>query len=266
MHIKPKKKLGQNFLVDRNIQRKIVSAIALAPESIVLEIGAGRGELTLQIAPEAHSVYALELDRRLIGPLKSSLKGLSRKVEVINQDVLKFDLASFFEKTGKKIIVIGNIPYYISSAIIEQIIKHRRVIDCAYFTVQKEFAARVTAESGGKDFGSLSCFVKYYTEPEIIFPIRRTSFFPVPKVDSSFLRLKIRQEPPVAVVDEEFFFSLIRTAFQQRRKMLKNSLAELCSKEKMDAFFATSKVNERIRPEQLSLENFARLANSLSHP
>lgn len=260
MRNKPKKSLGQNFLIDRNIQKKIIGHCALSSDDIVLEIGAGRGELTSQLAKIVKKVYALEIDKYLCAVLHSGLKDAPNAM-VLNQDILKFDLNRRFKKHKARIKVVGNIPYYISSPIIERLIRFKDKIDCAYLTVQKEFARRIVSPPGSKQYGSLSCFAQYYTEPRILFNIKKTSFSPAPKVDSSFLRLKIRKACPVKVNDEALFFRVIRTAFNYRRKTLRNSLKGVLPEGKLRDFFSTFNIDANIRPEDLALQDFARLCS-----
>ncbi len=261
MHLKPKKRLGQNFLIDRNIQRKIIESLDLNPSDTLLEVGAGRGELTRLISGKVRRVFALEVDPGLCQILKDNLSGLSN-VKIINRDVLKFNLKAYFNKIQGKIKVFGNIPYYISTPIIERLIKFREKIDTAFITVQKEFAARIAAAAGPKDYGSFSCFVQYYTEPKILFLIKRTCFFPAPKVDSCLVRLNIRKEPAVFLRDEKLFFKTIRAAFNKRRKTLRNSLSGIILAKKLDFFFHKYGIDRNIRPENLSLQDFANLANT----
>ncbi|MDD5594619.1 MAG: 16S rRNA (adenine(1518)-N(6)/adenine(1519)-N(6))-dimethyltransferase RsmA [Candidatus Omnitrophica bacterium] len=260
MRLKPKKRLGQNFLFDQNIQKKIIAACDLSSEDIILEIGPGRGELTRQIVPSVKKVYAIELDRNLYAHLKNDFQG-EKKIGLFNQDILKFALNQELKQTKGKIKIIGNIPYYISTPIIEYIIKFKDRIDCAFLTVQKEFARRMISPGGNKEFGSLSCFVQYYLKPEILFEIKKGSFFPVPKVDSSFLKLTVRKSPAVKVEDEERFFKIIRAAFNQRRKTLRNSLSRIVSEEKLNRFFTDFQIDKNTRVEGFSLEDFAKLAN-----
>ncbi len=262
MYAKPKKSLGQNFLIDKNIQKKIISACALNPKDIVLEIGSGRGELTGLLAQYALRVFALEIDSGLCAVLKTNVSKYPN-VKIINKDILKFDLARYFEKERNKIKILGNIPYYISSPIIEHLLKFRDKIDSIFITVQKEFAKRIAAFPGSKDYGSFSCFTQYYTIPKIMFYIKKTSFLPVPNVDSCFLRLDIRKAPAVETKDEPFLFKLIRAAFNKRRKTLRNSLSDIISKEKLGLFFSSYMIDPNIRPEDLSLHDFASLSNSL---
>ena len=258
MHLKPNKSLGQNFLIDKNIQNKIASSIDLGPSDSVLEIGPGEGAITGSLCQKAGKVYAVEIDRSLCALLASKFAGL-QNISIINADILKFDLRSL--PTGSKLKVIGNIPYYITSPIVEHLLLYRERVDVIYLTVQKEFAHRMVADPGSKAYGSFSCFVQYYTEPEILFLIKKNSFHPPPKVDSCFLRMKLREEPAVKVKNEQALFKIIRTSFQQRRKTMKNSLEELIPADKLDKFFQEYDLNPKTRPEDLTLQDFANLAN-----
>jgi 16S rRNA (adenine1518-N6/adenine1519-N6)-dimethyltransferase len=257
MRSKPKKNLGQNFLTDTNIQRKIIGSIDLKADETVLEIGSGRGELTCLIAPLVRKIYALEIDAQLCKELAQNLS-CRLNAEIINRDILKFNLAKELNSKGK-IKVFGNIPYYITSPIIEHLFSHRDKISAIYLTVQKEFALRLAAKAGSKDYGAFSCFVQYYTEPKILFLIRKNSFYPAPKVDSCFLKLKLRRSPPVETEDENALFKIIRQAFGKRRKTLKNSLKGTVPEEKLNLFFARYNIRPDIRPERLSLQDFANL-------
>jgi 16S rRNA (adenine1518-N6/adenine1519-N6)-dimethyltransferase len=264
MHLKPKKSLGQNFLVDKNIRNKIISACGFGNSDVILEIGAGRGQMTRLIAERAALVYALEIDPQLCQMLKDSTQDI-RNLKIVNEDILKFNLTAYFAKMTQKIKVFGNIPYYISSGIIAHLIKHRNIIEEVFLTVQKEFAQRACAKPGSKDYGSFSCFVQYYACAKILFPIKNTSFLPKPKVDSSFLRLNLMAEPKIKVSDEEFFFKLIRAAFNKRRKTLRNSLKDIIRPEKLSGFLRGQGINRDIRPERLSLDDFADLTNYLKN-
>ena len=259
MHITPKKRLGQNFLVDKNMQRKIISACGLQVSESVLEIGAGRGEMTGLLAAGSKEVYALEIDHRLYALLGQKYKNASG-LTILHQDILQFDIARFCRaKAITKLKVIGNIPYYITTPIIEHLLEHRSCIDTIFLTVQKEFGRRIASGPGTKDYGSFSCFVHYYAQPEILCVIPRTCFKPQPKVDSCFLKLTLRPQPRVQVKDEQYLFSVIRTAFNQRRKTLKNSLCDVIPASIMDEFFNRYGINRSIRAEMLSLEDFAHL-------
>lgn len=269
----PKKRLGQNFLVDRNIQRKLIAAYALKASDSVLEIGAGYGGLTLLIAGNVDSVYALELDPDLYKSLRDNTKGYTN-IKIINQDILRFNLRRYFwklnpvrnvlnskDKISNGIKVVGNIPYYITTPIIEHLLSYRDRIETIFITLQKEFAQRITARPGSNDYSSFSCFVQYYTIPKILFFIKKTSFLPRPKIDSCLVELKIREKPAVRVKNERLFFRIIRNAFNQRRKTLRNSLEGVIPLRKLSTFFEVYNIDRNIRPEDLTLENFACLAN-----
>ncbi|MFA6384604.1 MAG: 16S rRNA (adenine(1518)-N(6)/adenine(1519)-N(6))-dimethyltransferase RsmA, partial [Candidatus Omnitrophota bacterium] len=182
-------------------------------------------------------------------------------VSIINADILKFDLSEAAAFRGRKIKVFGNIPYYITSPIIEHLFKFKDRISDIYLTVQKEFGKRIVAPPGSDDYGSFSCFVQYYTQPKIEFIIKRACFYPVPNVDSCFLSLKMRATPAVRAENEQRLFSIIRTSFQQRRKTLKNSVKDIISAETFELFCEKYKVNPKTRAETLSLQDFANLAN-----
>lgn len=252
MYEKPQKKLGQNFLVDKNIQEKIIQSCDLKNTDIVLEIGAGNGELTKHLAKKAKKVIALEIDKKLSSSLKENFKGFSN-IEIIHIDILKY-------KIKEKLIVIGNLPYYISSPIIECLIKQRKFIKEIFITIQKELAERIVASPNTKEYSSFSCFAQFYNECKILFHIKRNCFYPMPKVDSSFLRLTPRLYPK-KVKDEDLLFKIIRTSFQKRRKVLKNTLKEIIPEEKIQNALAKLNFLPTIRPENLSLDDFIELSN-----
>ncbi len=183
-------------------------------------------------------------------------------MQVINSDILNVNLKNIIGsyKNGE-IKVIGNIPYYITSPILERLLAHKTKMRAIFITVQKEFAQRIAAPPGGKDYGAFSCFIQYHANPKVLFHIKNNSFFPKPKVGSSFLRLEIRSAPCVKIKDEAAFFELIRAAFNKRRKTLRNSLKDILPEEKLNAFFIKYEIDADIRPERLSLENFADLIN-----
>jgi len=252
----PKKKLGQNFLADIRIQQKIIQACALNSDDTVVEIGPGQGVLTRLIAPQVKRLICVETDRDLIGPLRDCFVG---KNEIVHADFLKWDMSHLPE--GIK--VIGNIPYYISTPIIEKLITDRAKISAAFLTVQLEFGQRLTAKPGGKDYGSLSCFAQYYADIKMFFKIKNTCFKPVPKVDSCFLRLMMKSRPDNIARDEARLFKLIQTAFQQRRKTIVNALKGLVGKDKLEEALKILGINLNARPENLTLSNYTDLCNRL---
>lgn len=262
MRPKPKKSLGQNFLVDKNIQEKIIQSANLKKSDIVLEIGPGRGELTSFLLEKVQKVIAVEIDPGLCAILRDKFSAY-KNFELINQDILKFNIRGFIQK-GKKLKVVANLPYYISTPIITHLFERREVIKEIYLTLQKELASRLTTGPGSKEYGSISCFVQFYSRAQILFPIKNTSFWPPPKVDSSFLKLKILSKPKVKVSDEQLFFKLIRSAFNQRRKSLKNSLGLLLPQSLLKDCLKSAKLKPNLRAEDLSLADFARLANCVN--
>ena len=251
-------------MIDKNIQKKIVRVCDLTKADIVLEIGAGKGDLTALLAQKAKQVFALEIDQRFYPLLQQQLSAYSN-CQIVQADILKFNLSKFLEDNHikEKIKVIGNIPYYISSPIIEQLIKYRQEISAVFISVQKEFGQRARAIPGSKEYGSFSCFLKYYCECKICFEIKKNCFKPAPKVESCFLSLRFREQPAVIVQDKAMLFKLIRTAFNQRRKTLRNSLEELVSEEALKVFLEKFNIDNNIRPENLALEQFANLSNYL---
>jgi len=259
MRIKQKKRLGQNFLRDKNSQYKIISLCGFHPDDIVLEIGAGTGDVTALISRLVKNVYAVEIDKRFIEVLQD--KFVNSNVSVINSDILKLDFGKVFIPAQRKIKVFGNIPYYITTPIIEFLIDHKPMIKEAYLTVQKEFAERICAKPGTKEYGAFTIFIGYHFNAQALAVIKKEAFVPVPKVDSCLLGLAVRERPVVELKDEGLFFRLVRSAFNQRRKMLLNSLGKIVPKAKLQLFFKTYKINPRIRPEDLSLQDFANLAN-----
>jgi len=249
----PKKHLGQHFLTDIRIQQKIIHACALKPEDVVVEIGPGQGVLTRLIAPLVKRLICVEADRDLIGPLKNDA------IEVVHADFLKWDMGNL--PPGSK--VIGNIPYYISTPIIEKLITDRTRFSEAFLTVQYEFGQRLTAKAGGKDYGSLSCFAQYFAEIKMLFKIKNTCFKPAPKVDSCFLRMMMRPHGQKLASNEDLLFKLIQTAFQQRRKNIINSLKGMTGKEKLEAGLKNLGISPNARAENLTLSNYIDLCNYL---
>jgi len=258
MYFKPKKRLGQNFLVDKNIRNKIINACGLQKSDIILEIGAGRGELTELLAQQAKKVYAIEIDDNLCEILKERF-AQSKNLKIMHADILKVDFVKTFPKTEKKIKVIGNIPYYISTPILERLFKFARKFETVFLTVQKEFAGRIIAHHGSKDYSALSCFAQYHCKPRILFSIPATCFFPAPKVDSSFMKLEIGRSFGLSKSEEKGLFMIIRAAFNKRRKTLQNSLKGVVTQEKLGLFFERYRIRKDIRPESLSLDDFVNI-------
>jgi len=263
--IRPNKRLGQNFLVDKNMQRKMLKNCNLAGDDVVLEIGPGLGALTLDIAQRAGKIFAIEKDTRLSDILKKFASGYSN-IEVISQDILKFDIRKAFR--GRKLKVIGNLPYYITSPIIAYLIENRKYIDSIFLTVQKEVGNRLAAGPGTKDYSPITIFTQFYTEPHLLFIIAKGVFYPQPEVDSSFLRLDIAKRPRFRVKDEKLFFKIVRTAFSKRRKTILNALASGdilgLKKQDVEQVLKANRIDPMKRPEMLTLQDFASLSNHLT--
>ena len=260
---RPKKSLGQSFLKDNRIIEKITDSCCLSSGDTVLEIGPGHGELTERLVEKAGRVVAVEIDAALCRILEEKF-AIFKNLQIICKDFLKFDFDTCFHDFSGKIKVIGNIPYYISSPIIERLLGRADKIDTVFLTVQKEFARRLVSEPGSKEYGSFSLFTQYYTEPKLLFYIKKGSFKPAPKVDSAFIRLRIRQEPAVKLDNEELFFKIIRAAFSQRRKKITNGLKGIVAAQALESFFLRYGFNRMVRPENLSLQDFANLTNCTS--
>lgn len=254
---RPKKSLGQHFLVDKNILRKIISACHLTRSDIILEIGPGTGVLTREIAPCVRRVIAVDSDSNLCRHLKKEFSG--RNVDIIHSNILRYDFASL----PKNIKVIGNLPYYISSPILERIIQHRRHFDSVFITVQYEFGKRMVANADTKDYSALTLFVGYYTDPKILFKIKNTSFKPAPKVHSCFIKLDIRKNFRYKAEDESLLWNVVRCTFQQRRKTILNSLSRLIEKERLRPMLDSLKINPQQRAENLTLKDFVSIANAV---
>lgn len=261
--IRPLKRLGQCFLIDGNIMAKIVGMARLGKEDVVVEIGAGLGVMTALIGREAGRVIALEIDPVLIDILGAELRGFPN-VEVVERDVLGFDFSSLTLAKGEKLKVIGNVPYHISSPILFHLLPFRDRIDSMVLLLQKEVVERVTASPGTKAYGTLSVILSMYFESSMEWTVPARCFFPAPKVDSAVLRMVARREPLMPLENQDFFQTLVRTAFGQRRKTLLNNLKRLWPAEK-----EIVPVLERLgidggrRGETLSVEEFGRLSNAL---
>lgn len=253
----PKKHLGQNFLADPRIQQKIIASSNLRAGDAILEIGPGQGAITRLIAPHVQSVLTIEKDKDLIEGLRSEFIGTN--VEIINKDFLAWEMNDL----KSQVKVIGNIPYNISTPIIEKLIAHRSLVTQAYLTVQLEFGQRLAANPGSKDYGSLSCFIQFYAGVKLLFPIKSSAFRPAPKVDSCFVRLDFQDPPVFKPCNDILMFKFIRTVFTQRRKNILNSASSMVDKAKMASILKDLSIPSDARPETLSLQNFVDISHRL---
>lgn len=277
--IKPIKKLGQNFLRDENILRRIADAALINSNDIILEIGTGAGNLTRYLCERAKFVYTVEKDARVCKIAEENLKEF-KNIKIICDDILCVigSLAEFassgreeFPRAGGRIKIIGNIPYYITTPIIFKLLKQRKYIEDIIIMTQKEVAERIVAKPGGphagrgKDCGILSHSAQFYTKPEILFFIKKGAFRPQPKVDSALLRLKPLEKPLVTVKSEDGFLNIIKAAFGQRRKTLLNSLSGglKLKREEIENVLRKAEIDPKRRAETLSPQEFARISNFL---
>ena len=268
-HTRPKKHLGQNFLVNPETLKIILDAGAVTGSDTVIEIGAGLGCLTEMVAQHAERVIAVEVDELLYNALASQFSTNSR-VQLLNADILKLEINSLLSHgTGTMpptFKVIANLPYSITTPILWKLLAHHKQIHSCVLMMQKEVAERIVAGPGGKVYGALTIGVGYYAEATLITTLSPDNFYPAPKVDSALLRLEMRKTPKVTVENEEFFFKVVRTAFRTRRKMLKNALVrgKFSSEEVLAAAFEELGIAPQRRAETLDITEFAALANFLS--
>ena len=260
------KGFGQNFIVNPGICPKIVEAAGIGPGWGVLEIGPGIGVLTKELALRADKVVAVEVDQRLPALLAETLADVPN-VEIVLQDVLKVDLKALIaeEFPGMPVAVCANLPYYITSPIVMKLLGDRLPIESLTVMVQKEAADRLAAVPGTRASSAISCAVNYYATSKLMFTAAPGSFYPAPKVTSAVVRMDIRPTPAVQVEDEAGYFALVRAAFGQRRKTAANAIAGGLNlpKEKVIAAIEAAGFDARIRPEALTLEDFAKIQQAL---
>ena len=258
--IKMSKKLGQNFLIKRGIIDEIVHAAELTPGEPVLEVGPGIGTLTQGLAQSGADVTAIELDRRLLEVLDTTLASYDN-VRIIHGDVLKLDVPSIMNHKPFK--VVANLPYYITTPIIMSLLESKLPIERLVVMVQKEVALRMVAKPGTKDYGALSVAVQYYTEPDIVLDVPPKSFLPAPAVTSSVIRCVLRDKPPVDVIDEKLFFRVVKAGFAQRRKTFANTMKTTgLSKDRIEELLEKANIDGQRRGETFTLQEFADVANA----
>ncbi len=263
------KKFGQNFLIDTRVLERIIAQAEITKDDMVLEIGPGIGTMTQYLCENAREVVAVEIDNSLIPILEDTLSEYNN-VTVINDDILKVDINKLVEEhnAGKPIKVVANLPYYITTPIIMGLFEKKVNVDSITVMVQKEVADRMKSGPGSKDYGALSLAVQYYSKPEIVANVPPNCFMPRPNVSSAVIRLKLYDEMAVKVENENLLFRLIRASFNQRRKTLVNGIknsGELnYTKEQVVEALAKMGLNENIRGEALTLEQFGELSDILN--
>ncbi len=263
------KSLGQNFLIDPEVCPRMAEESGVTKETGVIEVGPGFGVLTQQLALRADKVVAIELDKRLPEVLADTLSDFDN-VTVVSGDVMEIDLHNLIAEqfpNHKDIVVCANLPYYITSPVIMKLLEERLPVRSLVVMVQKEAAVRICARPGQRECGAVSVAVQYYAEPEILFDVKRDSFFPAPNVDSAVMKLDVRSAPPevLADLDQKAFFRVVQAAFSQRRKTVCNSLSSGLSlpKDAVKALLADAGIPETARAEQLTMEQFGALCRAV---
>lgn len=260
------KALGQNFLINPSVCPKMAEMCGADENTGVIEVGAGIGVLTAELAKRAKKVVSVELDTRLLPVLEETL-GEFNNVEVVNDDIMKVDLHKLIEEkfSGMDVVVCANLPYYITSPVITMLLESKLPIKSITVMIQKEAADRLCTPVGSRDSGAITICTNYYSVPSKLFSVSRGSFMPAPNVDSAVIKLDIRPCPPVCVSDEKKFFRLVRGAFSQRRKTLVNSVSSSLSipKDEVINALTLSGIDANVRAEKLSMEDFALICENL---
>ena len=270
-NIKANKSLGQNFLISQEVVNNIIKASEISEKDLVIEIGPGLGTLTKRLLEQAGKVICVELDTKMINILEERFF-LYKNLEIINQDILKVDLKNKIkqekEKNGfEKVKILANLPYYITTPIIMKLLEEELDLESITVMIQKEVADRLTAIPGKKNTGAITYTVYYYTDSEEILEVPKDSFIPEPEVTSEVIKLNIRKTPIVEPKNKEKMFKVIKCAFTQRRKTLLNSLVNtniLDSKQQGINMLNSLNINENIRPEELTIEQFKEISDFLS--
>ena len=261
----PKQALGQHFLIDQGIAEKIVRLADLKPDDLVIEIGPGMGVLTFLMLPLVKKVIAVELDQGMAAYLRAKGEG-QPSLSVIRQDILGFDFAKAAREAGRRLKVVANLPYNISTPVVFRLLECREALTHLTLMLQREVAQRIIAPPGGKAYGPLAIFTQLYTTPKIMMRVPPEAFYPSPQVESALVGFEILERPRVAIEDEGFFKKVVKAAFAHRRKTLLNALrgAPLpLSKEKIEQALAAIGIDPRRRAETLDLTEFQRLAAAL---
>lgn len=264
--IRPKKQLGQNFLSSPGIAEKIVAKAGLTRDDTVLEIGAGLGALTIPLARTVRNVFAVETDRRITPLLKTELMAAGlENVEIIEQDILQLDIAALAERVNGRFTVMGNLPYHISSQVLIRLIHHRKWVDRAVLMFQKELAQRLMAVPGGKRYGRLTVMLTYAATVQRLLELTADQFFPKPKIASTVLKV-VFQPHESKVRDEPLLYDVIKAAFGQRRKTLKNSLSGSflnIAPQAAESALTKAGIDPKRRAETLSVAEFINLTDQI---
>lgn len=259
------KALGQNFLISEEIIQNTINSAEIGKEDLVIEIGPGLGTLTNELLKNAGKVICVELDKRMIEILKDRFL-LFDNIEIINEDILKLNIEEVIEKSGyKEAKIVANLPYYITTPIVMKLLETKASLKSITVMVQKEVADRLCAKTGTRDAGAITYAVEYYSNAKELFVVPNTSFVPMPNIESAVIMLEVVKDKFLDVKDEDKLFKLIKYAFMQRRKTLLNALegAKIGTKEEIREVLKKLEIDERVRGEALSLEDFIKIANYL---
>ncbi len=264
--LKLTKTLGQNFLTDVNIINRIIDAASVSADDMVIEIGAGIGAMTCNLAEKAGRVVTIEIDRKVIPALMENISSFTN-VAIINEDVLKVNFEEIIKDWSGPVKVVANLPYYITTPIIMGLLEKNLGISLMVFMIQKEVAYRIAAQPGTKDYGSLSVAAQYYSRPKTCFNVSPNCFIPKPDVDSTVIKMELYDKPSVEVKNKESFFMTVKAAFSQRRKTLLNTVSNFSgfdiAKKQLEDILNDIGIDPQQRGETLDIKQFALLSNRL---
>ncbi len=260
----PKKRLGQHFLVDRNILNRVIETAGVGKEDVVLEVGPGLGEMTVALARSVKRVIAVEIDAKLVEVLKDKLADFPN-VDFVHSDILKVDFKDFSRRGGQPVKVVANLPYQISTPLLFRFIEAKEVFSTFTLMLQREVAERMVALAGGKDYGPLSVFVQLFLDVSIRFFIKPSAFSPPPKVESAVVHMTWKEKPMIEKKEEEWLRRVVKASFGYRRKTLLNALkhAGLSFPGSLELEMKKAGIDPQRRPETLTIEEFIRLAEIL---
>jgi 16S rRNA (adenine1518-N6/adenine1519-N6)-dimethyltransferase len=261
-NLRANKRLGQNFLINQDIIDEVIDKANINKDDVVLEIGPGLGSLTKALIDNAGKVIVVELDNNMVNILQNRFMNCDN-LEIIQGDILKLNFNEIIN-SNKRIKVVANLPYYITTPIIMKLLEDRLNIESIVVMVQKEVGERICAKPGSKVYGAITVSINYYSDSKIIIDVSKKNFLPQPEVDSCVVKLDILDKPPVYIKDEKLFFNLIKTGFSQRRKTILNSLSSgSFSKDVINNIFRRINLDGKLRVEDLSLQDFANISNEL---
>ncbi len=270
LNLLPKRKFGQNFLTNPAISEMIVARSKIDPEDVVLEIGAGLGSLTVPLAQTAKKVYAVEVDRSILPLLKTVVDSHALdNVIILDKNILRLDLDPIAKDENRKLTVIGNLPYNISSQIMIRLITHRHLTNRCILMFQKELAQRMSSSPGSKDYGKISVMLQYCADIRSVAEVNASNFYPKPRVNSEVVEIMFRSTPVLQAKSEAVLHKVIRASFSKRRKILKNAVAGsdlFGTAEQAKTILENVGIDPVRRAETLTVEEFVKLSNTVAEP